>query len=357
MYDNNCTSQITWIDFAGTACLVFEPIPFNTFNTIEGKIATRFKGQTLEAYLLELSTVPSPWNFYWNNMAKEGGGLDTNDAVFRQYWNRYLGNNCWFPCGSEEICDCEVHNRTDIFSTVRHAAVAASMVNFPYMPLIVMVPPTRTISEIGANNLYRYMYLVHCNVRMRPAWPSDPHISWRLNAHMGQYKSKHTRDRIHGNAGKVRNGTWGVVLSGTISRARNNGTDGVWSCRSSAHITEGHDSLEGSTFLTIRLWPLRSRWMGTEPWKWAGYCQVQTHCTRSLGRATSRPGYDDTGHMTIWRSGEGFMDAISQCIDDSSERSSGCSSAPGVLWQTCQKNWLIESKSKMTRSRYSSCKP
>jgi len=50
-----------------------------------------FEEEPLEAYFWEQSTVPSPWNTYWTDAAREGGGLDMNDPVFGPHWTRYLG--------------------------------------------------------------------------------------------------------------------------------------------------------------------------------------------------------------------------------------------------------------------------
>jgi hypothetical protein len=90
-YDSNCTTQTNWFDLAGTPCLVFEPEPLNTFDSIEAILAATFEEEPLEAYFWEQSTVPSSWNTNWTDAAREGGGLDINDPVFGQHWTKYSG--------------------------------------------------------------------------------------------------------------------------------------------------------------------------------------------------------------------------------------------------------------------------
>jgi hypothetical protein len=88
-YDSNCTSQMNWFDLAGTTCLVFEPEPLNAIESIKAILAATFEEEPVEAYFWEQSAVPSPWNTYWTDAAREGGGLDINDAVCGPHWIRY----------------------------------------------------------------------------------------------------------------------------------------------------------------------------------------------------------------------------------------------------------------------------
>jgi len=149
-YDSNCTSQTNWFDLAGIPCLVFEPEPLNMFETIETILAASFEEEPLEAYFLEQATVPSPWNNYWTDAAKEGGGHDINDPVFGPHWTRYTGAHSWFRCDPEEWYDCEGHNCFGTHATIGHAAAAATTAKSMGIPLIVVVPLTPTPSEIDA---------------------------------------------------------------------------------------------------------------------------------------------------------------------------------------------------------------
>jgi hypothetical protein len=151
-YDSNCMSRTNWFDLARVHCLVFEPEPLNAFESIEAILAASFEEEPLEAYFWEQSTVPSPWNIYWTEAAREGGGLDINDPVFGPHWTRYTGAHSWFPCDPEELCDCEGHNCVGTQSTIGHAAAAATTAKSLGIPLIVVVPPTPTPSELDAYN-------------------------------------------------------------------------------------------------------------------------------------------------------------------------------------------------------------
>jgi hypothetical protein len=122
----------------------------NVFESIEAILTASFKEQPLEANFWEQSAVPSPWNIYWTNTAKEGGGLDINDPVFGPHWTRYTGAHSRFPCDHEEPCDCEGHNCAGTHSTIGHAAAAAPTTKSLRIPLIFIVPPTPTPSELDA---------------------------------------------------------------------------------------------------------------------------------------------------------------------------------------------------------------
>jgi hypothetical protein len=149
-YDSNCTSRTNWFDLAGTPSIVFEPEPLNAFESIEAILAASFEEDPLEAYFWEQSTVPSPWNTDWTDAAREGGGLDINDPVFGPHWTRYTGANSWFPCDPETPCECEGHNCAGTHSTVGHTAAAETAAKSLGIPLIVIVPPTPTPSEMDA---------------------------------------------------------------------------------------------------------------------------------------------------------------------------------------------------------------
>jgi len=151
-YGSNCTSRTNWIDLAGTPCLVFEPEPLNAFESIETILAASLGEEPLEAYFWEQSAFSSPWNTYWTDAAREGGGLDINDLVLEPHWTRYTGAHSWLLCDPEETCDCEGHNCVGIQSTIGHAAAAATTAKCLKIPLIVVVPPTPTPSELEAYN-------------------------------------------------------------------------------------------------------------------------------------------------------------------------------------------------------------
>jgi hypothetical protein len=131
-------------------CLHFEPEPLNAFDSIEARLVAIFEEEPLEAYSWEQSTVPSPWNIYWTDTAREGSGLDINDPMLGPHWTRYTGAHSWFPSDPEEPCDCEENNCARTHLTVGHAAAAATTAKSHGIPLIVIVPLTPTPSEIDA---------------------------------------------------------------------------------------------------------------------------------------------------------------------------------------------------------------
>ena len=151
-YDSYCTSRTNWLDLARTPCLDFEPEPWNALESIEAILTAFFEEEPLESYFSEQSSVPSPWNTYWTEAAKEGGGLEIKDPVFGPHWTRYTGAHAWFPCDPEEPSNCEGHNCAGTHSTIGRAAAAARTAKSLGVPLIVIVPPTPTPSELDAYN-------------------------------------------------------------------------------------------------------------------------------------------------------------------------------------------------------------
>ena len=152
--DSNCTSRMNWFYLTRTPCVVFEPEPLNAFESIEDILAANFEEEPLEAYFCELLDIPSSWNIYWTDSAREGGGLDIYRPVFGQRWTNYHGLHLglFTNCDPEEVCDCEGHNCVVAQSTVGHAASAATIAKSLRSALIVIVPPTPTHYKIDTYN-------------------------------------------------------------------------------------------------------------------------------------------------------------------------------------------------------------
>jgi hypothetical protein len=172
-YDSNCPSRSNWIDLARTPCPVFPPEPLNALNSIEAIIAATIGEEPLAAYFWKQSAVPSPWNTCWTNAEREGSGLDINNLVFGPHWTRYSGGHSWFPCNSEEPCNCEGPNCAAIFLTVVYRAAAATSATSLRIPLIVIVALTPTPSELDSYSWHWLMYRICCHVRI-DGTPSGP---------------------------------------------------------------------------------------------------------------------------------------------------------------------------------------
>lgn len=81
-YDNKSTSEMKWFGLAGTTWLVLQHEPQNAHGSIDILSAAIIEQETLEAYFWEQRTVPSPWNLYWTEAAREGGSIDISNPVF-----------------------------------------------------------------------------------------------------------------------------------------------------------------------------------------------------------------------------------------------------------------------------------
>lgn len=89
---------------------------------------------------------------YWTDAAREGGRRNINNPLFGPHWTQYWGAHSWFPCDPEELCDCEAHICLGTQSTIGHAAALATTAKSLTIPLIVVVPPTLTSSDLDAYN-------------------------------------------------------------------------------------------------------------------------------------------------------------------------------------------------------------
>ena len=98
-------SRINFFDLAGRTVNLFEPELLNATESIDNILLET--EEPLEAYFWDEPQPVSPWNSYWTERAKSGGGLQINDPVFKDFWTKYhrLHVDCW----DEEVCYCE-HN-------------------------------------------------------------------------------------------------------------------------------------------------------------------------------------------------------------------------------------------------------
>jgi len=106
-YKSNYTSRISWFDLPKTLHPVFEPEPFDAFDSIGAVLASTLEEQSLHSYVWEQSDVPYPRNHYWTKAAVYGGGLELDHPLFGDSWTKYWGAHPWFNCDSEQPWECE----------------------------------------------------------------------------------------------------------------------------------------------------------------------------------------------------------------------------------------------------------
>ena len=84
-YDINkpAQSRINFFDLAGRTTNPFETEPLNAFNSIDAILLET--EEPLQAYFWDETQALSPWNSYWTEAAKQGGGLKMNDPVFKDF--------------------------------------------------------------------------------------------------------------------------------------------------------------------------------------------------------------------------------------------------------------------------------
>jgi len=327
-YHSKCTSRTNWFDLAGTPCLVFEPEPLNTFESIEAILTLSFDEEPLEAYFWEQSAVPSPWNTYWTEAARAGGGLDINDPVFRPHWTRYTGAHSWFPCDPEDPCDCEGHNCAGAQSTVGHVAAAATTAKSLGIPLIVVVPPTPTPSEIDAYNWHWQMCLVRCDVTLNGT-PSGPGIRRRSGHHHGTHRHRQRQHRVRTTDRGVCANTGGIDAGSTILPTNPRGTDGLRAPTTDRQPTTTNYRPASEAVPAPTMRPYSNRAINADSEERTGRSPEETSGPRNRRGDTTGVGRYDPGRTTIWRGSPRFEDVASQRLDSGSQSGSGHSQGSG----------------------------
>jgi hypothetical protein len=140
-------SRINFFDLAGRTTNLFEPEPLNSFDSIDAVILE--PEDPLEAYFWEEPQAVSPWNSYWTEAAKYGGGLQINDPVFKDSWTKYYGLQV--NCEEEEVCYCE-HNCGGTHTTKGRAVTDSEATIKPRTTGGRILLPT--ISQVADRNNY-----------------------------------------------------------------------------------------------------------------------------------------------------------------------------------------------------------
>ena len=109
-------SRISFFDLAGRTTNLFEYEPLNAFDSIEAVISEN--QEPLEEYFWSEPQPVSPRNSYWTEAARNGGGLQIDDPVFKNIWTKYYGLH--IDCQDQEECYCE-HNCAGTHSTIGRA--------------------------------------------------------------------------------------------------------------------------------------------------------------------------------------------------------------------------------------------
>ena len=80
-------SRINFFDLAGQTTNLFEYEPLNAFDCIEAVISE--DQEPLDEHFWAEPQQVSPWNSYWTEATRNGGGLQIDDPVFKNFWTEY----------------------------------------------------------------------------------------------------------------------------------------------------------------------------------------------------------------------------------------------------------------------------
>jgi len=296
----------------------------NAFDSIESVVIAAVEKEPLEAFFFEQSDVPSPWNIYWTDAARESGGLDINDPVFGQHWTKYLGLHfgLFTDCDANEPCNCEGHNSVGAKSTVGHAAAAATPAKPLEILLIVVVPPTLTPSEIDIYSWHWYRCLIRCNVKFNRT-SSGPGICRRPGHHHATHRSRQGEYGVQTNERSVQTDAGGIDAGAAVLTAHPRSTDGLRAPTTNHRSTTTDHRPTDETVPAPAMRPYPDGAPDPDSDKRIGRKQEETRSRRNGRRATTGTGCDNPGCTTIWRGSPQFEDVVSQCFDTGSQSGPG----------------------------------
>ena len=125
---------------------VFEPQPLNAFDSIE-IIVLETNEPLKENFLAETQAV-FLWNSCWTKAARNGGGLQIEDPVFKDFWTKY--HSLHISCQDKEVCFCE-HKWGGTHSTLRRDFNTRS--SEPFEEKVKPVAPSMTWSNYQSRKL------------------------------------------------------------------------------------------------------------------------------------------------------------------------------------------------------------
>jgi len=84
-----------------------------------------------------------------------GEGLEIDDPVFGINWTKYWGTHSWLYCDVETACICEGRDCGMTHEIQEDTPAAAETAKTPPIPLVIIEPPTLTLSKLNLFNWHR----------------------------------------------------------------------------------------------------------------------------------------------------------------------------------------------------------
>ena len=108
-YDINRPKQshINFFNLAGRTTNLFEPEPLNAFDSFTAIVLQ--PEEPLEEYFWSEPQSVSPWNSYWTEATCNGGGLQIDNRVLKNFWTKYYGLH--IDCQDQEVWYCKYNYR------------------------------------------------------------------------------------------------------------------------------------------------------------------------------------------------------------------------------------------------------
>src|SRR5882757_3363186 len=173
------------------------------------------------------------------------------------------------------------------------------------------------------------MCLLRCNVRITGT-PSGPGVNTRPGNHQPNSRDKPRRNHRHRKHRVTGSNTAGSEQGGTILATRERNTTSVQPARGDRRPAESDNHPSGTDPTSpARVRSHQTGTTDTDPEERTGRSLEETSGPRNQRGPTAGTGRYDPGRTAIWRGSPRFEDAVSECLDVSSQGGSGCSPGPG----------------------------
>ena len=172
------------------------------------------------------------------------------------------------------------------------------------------------------------MCLIRCNVKLNGT-PSGPGIHRGSGHHHGAHRHRQRQRRARTADGGVCTDARSIDAGGTILPTDPRGTEGLRAPTTNNRPTTADHRPASKTVPTPAMRPYRAGTTNTDSTERTGRGLEETPASRNQRGSAIGTGRYDPGCTAIWRGSPRFEDAVSECVDISSQSGPSCSPGSG----------------------------
>jgi hypothetical protein len=172
------------------------------------------------------------------------------------------------------------------------------------------------------------MCLIRCNVKINGT-PCSPGISRGSGHHHGTHRHRQRQHRVRKVEGGVHTNTGGIDVRSAVLPTNQRSADGLRAPTADYRPTAAGYGPPNEAVPAPAVRPHPARTTDTDSEDEAGRSPAEASGFGNQRRPATGTGRYDPGRTTIWRGSPRFEDAVSQCVDISSQSSPGGSPGSG----------------------------